>query len=196
MSNAIKKIVTASAFTVASASKASMSKTVIALACLLGAASAHASVFKVDFTASNFGRGIFSQMQPLQDPVNGSITFTAASIGSPVTAINGVDLSINGHVYNTGELSFGAYGDGYLFGATANGTGINRASTDDFYLILSSNVSIFSYSANGVFDTWVTRNVLASYAPADVSVVPEPGTSFLLGLGLIALAAWRRRAAK
>src|SRR5437764_15222778 len=93
-------------------------------ACLLCATTVHATPFKLEFTASSYPTGIFSGTAAPQDPVSGSILFTAASLGAAVTSIDSVNLSIHGHDYTAGEIGAAFYGDGYLFGATANGVGV------------------------------------------------------------------------
>lgn len=161
-------------------------------ACLLCSTVAQATVYKLDFTASGFSPGIFSNLPAPQNPVTGSITFTASALGAAVTSIEAVDLFIGGHAYTPIEIGTNFYGDGYTFGAKINGVGINRAGNDDFYLILSSSLNVFSYAEDGVFDTWVTRGVTARYTQL-AAVVPEPGSMSILAAGFAGLALLRRR---
>lgn len=166
--------------------------------CLLQSASASAIPYKVDFTASGFGPGIFDGGVVPQNAVKGTIFFTADAIGANISAIDAVELIVNGHAYTTEELGVSRYSDGYTFGAKVNGVGVTRTNSNDFYLILSSNFNVFAYAVDGVADTWTTRNI--SYAYSDLSSlppasVPEPGILGLLGLGAAAFALSRRRRA-
>lgn len=168
-------------------------KSLVLSALLLCSAVAQASLYTLDFSASSFGPGVFSNTTAPQSPVSGSITFSAPTLGAPATAINAINLVIHGHTYSTAEVGFGTYGDGYLFGAIANGVGVGQAGTDDFYLILSSGLNVFSYSQVGIFDTWVTRAVNASITPQVAAAVPEPAPLPLLLAGLATLVIARRR---
>jgi hypothetical protein len=166
--------------------------------CLLLSASAHAIPYKVDFTASGYGPGIFGGAAAPQNSVTGTIFFTADAIGANISAIDAVDLTINGHAYTAEELGVSRYSDGYTFGAKVNGVGVTRTNSDDFYLILSSSFNVFAYAVASTPDTWTTRNITYTYSelvalpPASV---PEPGILGLLGLGAAGFVLSRRRRA-
>lgn len=162
-----------------------MKKSLAALAgaaCLLCSTAANATLYALDFTASGFGPGIFAGMTAPQTSVKGSISFTAASLGAPITSIDAVDLTIGGHAYTVPEIGGELLGNGYLFGALANGIGVTNYT---------------SYAVDQGYDTWVTQPSTASFseaAPAGADV-REPGGLTLLGLGLAGLTLSRRRLA-
>jgi hypothetical protein len=178
-----------------------MKKTITAFAsaaCLLCSTLAHATVYKLDFTASGYGPGIFGGATAPQNAVSGSIQFTAAALGAAVTSIDAVNLTIAGHAYTPAELGTGFYSDGYVFGALVNGVGVTRTNSDDFYLILSSSYNVFAYAVKNIPDTWTTRNITATYTEVlpPPAPVPEPATLALLGLGMAGLGLARRRQAR
>lgn len=174
-----------------------MLATLAGAVCLLCSFAAHATPYKLEFTASGFGSGIFSHTTAPQSTVTGSIFFSAATLGAAVTSIDAVNLTIGGHVYTPSEIGTNFYSDGYTFGAKVNGVGITSYTSDDFYLILSSGNTVMAYAVNQGFDTWTTRSITAKYSVVEPApaAVPEPGMLALLGLGFGGLALARRRQA-
>jgi hypothetical protein len=167
-------------------------------ACLLCSAAAHATPYKLAFTTTGFGSGLFSGKTAPQDTVTGAIYFTAASLGAAITSVDGVDLTIGGHAYTTSEVGASVIGDWYVFGALVNGVGVTSYASDDFYLILSNNFNVFAFAVDQGFDTWATQSITASYSevPSTPADVPEPGALALLGLGLGGMGLVRRRQAR
>ncbi|MFL6707357.1 MAG: hypothetical protein ACJ8HI_04035 [Massilia sp.] len=110
--------------------------TIVGAACLLCSTAIHATPYKLEFTASGFGPGIFGGATAPQNSVKGSILFTAPSVNGAISSIDGVDLTIFGHSYTADEIGTSPYSDGHTFGAKVNGVGVTRTNSDDFYLIL------------------------------------------------------------
>lgn len=171
----------------------SLLKLILVAALSLSAAAAHASVFKLDFSAANFGPGIFSGTTAPQATVSGSFTISAPTLYAASTTIQSVDLTIAGHRYTLSEVGVGNYSDGYVFGAVVNGIGVTRTNDNDFYLILSSTFNVFAYSVTGIADTWTTRSITGTFTPQAVGGVPEPATWTILMVGVAGLAASRLR---
>jgi hypothetical protein len=167
-----------------------MKKIITALAsaaCLLCAASAHASVYKFEFAATNFP---ISNGQPAPETsVAGWIKFTADSLGAPVSSIDAVGLTIAGHKYTPGEI--GAIPENYnnyLFGGTEFVVyGIN-AGTNDFYV----TDMLLGYAVFGTIGIWQSFTITSSYTEL-ISEVPEPGSLALLLAGAGGIYAMRRR---
>jgi len=137
----------------------------------------------------------FEDVGAPQDPVVGSILFTAESAFAPITRINGIDLAVNGYRYRKEEVGFINYFPGsYVFGGTENGVDGIASDSDDFFL----NVSLwfgsqhFGYAVKGADENWLstTGQLRLSEQPAEV---PEPSNLMLLLAGASGLVAVQRR---
>jgi len=159
----------------------------VAAACLLNLPAAHASVFTLNFEASDFPVYDFGFVTAPQTDVVGSITYTAAVQNAPVTAIDAVDLVIAGHTYalaNVDHYSF--YEDSIFHGWTVGplGLGVGLANFNlDFD---GANVRSFSYTVDN-YNIWQAGNITSTVVQQTVSAVPEPGTVPLLlaGFGVL-----------
>lgn len=168
-----------------------MKKIVTALAgaaCLMCAATAHAGLYKFDFTATDFRPSFEGYPPPPQDSISGWIVFTADALGAPVTSIEDIDLTIAGHQYTVDEIGVLSWPSGYLFGGTAwiiNGI---SSGTDDFWVSRYG----MTYAASGRVGIWDSYAITSSYTEL-VSEVPEPGSLALLLAGAGALGTMLRR---
>lgn len=168
--------------------------TAVSAACLFCAATAHATVYKLDFAASGFlpNTAVSSAPTP-QDPVTGSIVFTADSLGSEVTSIDAIDLMINGHAYTVDEIGGANAGlNSYAFGGKFKGVGGMSSGTNDFYLLTGPYYGFMSYSVAGSRGFWDSDSIASTFTE-QTAAVPEPGSLALLLAGAGGLGAMLRR---
>lgn len=146
---------------------------------------ARADTYRLDFKASNF---VSDHGNPVPtDPVQGSITFRAASLGAEVEAILAVDLTINGHAYQVSEVGGSRFGTGYLFGGLLAGIDAIESRTNDFWVQNQPGWEDMAYTVDGpAVDSWMTRNVEIT-----ITAVPEPSVGSLCAVGLFWLASLR-----
>jgi len=173
-------------------------KAIAAMGCLVLSASAHADIYKADFTFSNFHWYTYilgSSTVPPQNVVTGSITYEAASMYGTPTAVNAVDLTVVGHTYGISEVVF-APEQKAAFGGAPYGIATSF-DTNDFFLRLASDsagasTGSFYYSTAGIDTIFVSNSAVVTISDLG-SAVPEPGSLALLFAGAMGLGFAGRR---
>jgi hypothetical protein len=151
---------------------------------------ANAISVKLEFAAVGFN--VSNNNSAPDDPVSGTIIWTADSINSTVQSIDFVDLTINGHTYGVTDVGFSNdHASVIAIGANTFGvTGLANFS-NDFYLRWDRNtlnpVGQFGYATKGVSGIWA-----APYSSFSITAIPIPAAVWLFGSALAGLG-WMRR---
>ena len=160
-----------------------------ALWCAAAGASAVTNTY--EFAASGFGPGAPA------DPLSGSITLSFdPALPVSAAAIESITLDIGTHPFTTADVSFGFNGLELFMYGTLNGTALLPGS-DDF--LFEGVVDSRGDFTSGLSFTYTSAGSSASFSAGEVTVrtpvpVPEPGTLWLLGVGLPLLLARAVRA--
>lgn len=175
------------------------------LVCVLGALClfaapnlAQAATYTINFSLNSSGP---------QSPFAGSFSYIAAAPDGPIQSLTDINLTVDGHVYTLGEVSFlnppgggGPFADIATIFATSDGAGVpNSGATDDFFLAyhpvtldLAPGLAFLYTTANFGQPFGATTGVLSR---SEVAPVPLPAAVVLFGsgLGLMGLLVRRRR---
>lgn len=164
---------------------------------LLGlvATSAQAVLVTASFTANSFSP-IGGSAAPPTDPVSGSITYDAASLGATIDSLVSISLTIDGHAYSLAEAAFASpfVGNIDIIYGSLGGTGVSSG-TNDFWLRFDRVAGTgfdFVYSSTSVANANFQSSQFSSFSLTAAQGVAEPGTAALSALGLAA-ALWARR---
>src|SRR5262245_1908706 len=170
--------------------------------------SAQAVPVTTSFTAIDFYPG-----SAPTNPVSGVIAWEAASLTAPIESLTSISLTIAGHTYGAGELTFISPPDDstVIIGGWTWGAETVRAGTDDFWLMFdrlsatprqflygsvstpSSDFSTMSFASFTIADGGVADRAFAAADPVGPNAVSEPPTLALFAAGLAGLAFRRRR---
>jgi hypothetical protein len=154
-------------------------------ALLLAATPASALLFRVSFTAEDFGPGAPA------DPVSGFVEYNANSITSPIQSISSIGLTIDGHVYTLAEIGFISPASiDHLVGGTINEIDGLIGGTNDFALVWNIQTqapSLFVYTTENT-DIPFQTGLFSQFSVVDTSVVvPEAATLWTMISGAVLL---------
>jgi hypothetical protein len=166
------------------------------------ATSASAATFLMRFEVTNFGS--LNDNPPPTDPVTGTIMWEAAEIHAPILSIDSIDMTIAGHPYSIGEITY--VPPGYpeydaLIGGSLSGPFTMNDRTDDFWIrwetgsLLPYDFAYTSSATSGVWHTldWGGLNPSGSFS---IIEVPEPSTTAIWGVFVFLAAMLRSRQRK
>jgi hypothetical protein len=156
------------------------------------------ATYKASFVANGISSyPVLGGLPPPTNPLSGSITFAAASLGSPISSILAVDLVIGSHSYTVAEVGatvspfFGT--NSYTFGGLLNGVGSANFGTNDFWFTsFGENTStgiLFYTTPSSLTYGWAADSTVS----VSITTVPEPATSAAMVAGLLALSLLLRK---
>ena len=163
------------------------------LAVLLSPMAANAVPITVTFEASGFTDGSGDTNAPV-DPVSGMFVYEAADLLSAIDSIISVSLSVGSYTYTLADVSFYGFPNVGGINGVLNSTTVSSGTNDFFFtFFLDTELpQVFLYSSPSTpSQNWRTFN-FDNYSRTLASV-PEPGTLALLGLGLVGMAARRKK---
>ena len=158
---------------------------VISVAC-----TGEAVTVRMDFNISGLPVSNFNPS--LTDPVIGSITWEAASLGGAVESFDSISLTLGGHTYSTTEIGYQyppAVGH-YIIGGLSYRIDAIWSRTDDFLIDWnygSLSPVAFTYACADVAGIWSVQPP-GHFNNFSISVIPEPPATVLTALGLLGLA--------
>jgi hypothetical protein len=152
--------------------------------------------FTYSFGASGFAPfDEFGEPSPIDALPGGSnLVYEAATANSPIEGVASIDLEIDGHTYNTGELSFAIVNGRQRVGGNLSGVGGNSVAPGTNAFLMEWDpatlvLEAFRFSTVNREADFYVASVLTSGS------IPEPATLALvvLAMSLMAIFAGRRR---
>lgn len=152
-------------------------------------------IIQLNFAASGFSQGP-------TDAISGSFVYEAASVTSPITSLDSVSLTIDGHVYGIGDIGFlSPFGGGpmTLIGGVPAGVSalqLGAGQTNDFILDWVTNSGSpfdFSYTTPTVYADFPSQLNLSFTVLSVIPETPEPASIVLALSGVAVLFARARR---
>ena len=138
-----------------------------------------AAPFKMEFTVSGFADSN-GNVAPI-DPISGTIVWEAANANATIDSLTSIDLTLNGHTYGLGDITFQSLpstSPDIIYGSL-NGQSI-RTLTNDFWIRWHRDLLIgfdFNYASPALSGIWDSPNFDSLSVTA---AVPEPTTLTLM----------------
>jgi hypothetical protein len=158
-----------------------------AAVCLIAAitTSASAGTFLTRFEATNFGSQ--NGNPPPTDPVTGTIMWESTGIHEPIVSIDSIDMTIAGHSYSIGEITYLSSANDWwvLVGGSPSGDNM-QDQTDDFWIRWNRYALLpydFAYTSSAISGAWGTLDWGGLNPSGFFSIieVPEPSMSAIFG---------------
>lgn len=164
---------------------------------LFSISAAQAADYKIEFSISGFNAVAPGMDAAPFDAASGTIIFSASSPESDWDAVKTFSLTIGNVSYSLTDAEFANYGYYTNVGGIPGGENILNSGTNDFAFSVfhDQGSATLSYSSAAGSGIWYRDLQISILPDTATSVVPEPETYAMLlaGLGLMGVAARRRR---
>jgi hypothetical protein len=147
--------------------------------------STSAGTFLTRFEVTNLGSS--NGNPPPTDPVTGTIMWESTGIHDPILSIDSIDMTIAGHPYSIGEITYLSSANDWwvLVGGSPSGDNM-QDQTDDFWIRWNRFALLpydFAYTSSTTSGTWYSAGWPTLDPSAfSVSEIPEPSTTAICGL--------------
>jgi hypothetical protein len=150
----------------------------LALLAFASIAAAQEVTVTMQFTAANFAGAAYILGQPPglapTDPVSGTIVWQAASANAPIQSFDSINLTIAGHSYSAGEITYQDRSD--IDGTYLIGFPVLANSANNFWMMWYPNSMTpyqFAYTAANTNGEWSTY----TFTDFTITYITDPPTA-------------------